>query len=429
MEIAAKPQSNPIRRVLGIRNFRLLFIGQVTSLLGDQFHGVAGAWLALKLTGDPLALGAILALAGLVRGVFTLLGGAISDRVSPRRLMLLSDILRLLLSGLLAAQVLTGSLQVWMLYIYSIVGGALGGLFGPAAMSITPRLVPEEDLQAGNSVMQGSTQLIGFVGPAAAGALVAAFKDPSAGAGAAIAFDALTFIASVFTLWLMGAGAAVSAPAAPGEKPGVLASVRAGIAYVFHDPALRLMFVLIAVANMAFGGPIGVGIPFLADRRFPEGAAAFGLIVSGYAGGNLLGILFSGALPRPSQKATQALLVVMFAIFGLGLAAMGWIPYTWVAVGDLFVLGTLNGYLSILLITSLQRNTPREMLGRLMSMVLLANMALMPLSQGIAGSVLRWNVEALFAANGVLLLLCALYLAVPKVSALLSLEIVGKTQE
>src|SRR5512135_851529 len=92
---------NPMLRVLGLRDFRLLFGGATTSLLGDQFALVATPWLVLELTGDPLALGIVLALEGVPRAVFMLVGGAITDRFSPRLIMLISDVIRLVLTGLM----------------------------------------------------------------------------------------------------------------------------------------------------------------------------------------------------------------------------------------------------------------------------------------------------------------------------------------
>ena len=73
---------SPMARVMSLRDFRLLFGGATTSLLGDQFALIATPWLVLKLTGDPLALGIVLALEGIPRAVFMLLGGAITDRIS-----------------------------------------------------------------------------------------------------------------------------------------------------------------------------------------------------------------------------------------------------------------------------------------------------------------------------------------------------------
>jgi MFS family permease len=419
----AKPTSNPMKRVFGIRDFSLLFAGQTTSLLGDQFYSIAGAWLVLRLTGDPLALGLVIALGTIPRAIFTIIGGAITDRVSPRQVMLLSDIIRLVLTALMAVQIFTGTLQAWMIYVYSLVFGIVGGVFAPASMSMAPTLVSSEDLQAGNSVMQGSMQLIGFVGPAVAGALIAAFPRQNVGVGIAIAFDAFTFIVSVVTLWMMHAGRQVTNSAAAAPRASVWTSIRAGLAYMLKDPALRIMFILIAIANFAFGGPVLVGIPFLANTRFPEGAAAYGLIISGYAGGNLLGIILCGVLPKLKQQMLKVFLVAMFLLFGLGTASLAWIGSSWLAFAVMLVMGILNGYLSITLITGLQRNTPREMLGRIMSMVVLANLVFMPLSQTIAGAVLRWNVPLLFVAAGVLMALCAVYLGVPRIGSLLSAQL------
>jgi len=428
-DIVARPAANPMKRVLAVRDFFLLWIGQSTSLLGDQFHAIAGAWLVLKLTGDPLALGTVLALGGIATAVFTVIGGAITDRISPRKVMLTSDAIRLCLSAMLATQIFTGTLQVWMIYIYSLVEGIVSGVFAPASMSMAPRLVPPEDLQAGNSVMQGSMQLIRFVGPAVAGGLIAAFPKENVGVGLALAIDAVTFIASIVTLWMMKSGGEVIVSDGTQAKSNVLQSIVDGVRFVIEDPFLKFLFLLIAVANLAFSGAVAVGVPFLADTRFPEGAAAYGLILSGFAGGNLLGIILSGSLPKMPGKMIGVFMVTMFLVLSAGVSSLAWIAWTWVAMADLFVQGVLNGYLSILLITSLQQNTPKEMLGRLMSMVLLAGIVLAPLSTAISGAVLHWNVPALFLGAGALLLICAVYLMRPQMSQMVGMRLVEVPSE
>lgn len=426
--MAIPASSNPMKKVLGIRNFLYLWIGQATSMLGDQFYSIASAWLVLKITGDPMALGLVMALGGIPRAIFTVIGGAVTDRISPRKLMLISDFVRLAVSALLALQLFTGSLQVWMIYVYAIVNGIMGGLFGPASMSIVPHVVPEEDLQAGNSLSQGSSSLIGFVGPALAGGLIALFKDENTGMALAIAFDAITFVVSVITLWLMKSGEEVNPVKEQAQSANLLQSVKDGFTYIVKDPVLRMMFVMIALANFCFTGPLLVGIPYLADTRFTGGAAAYGIILSGYAGGNLLGIILSGVLPKISKKLVRGLMVVMFAAFGLGIIAMSWISITWVATIDLAILGVLNGYLSIMMITGLQRNTPKELLGRLMSMILLANLGMMPLSQALSGYALRWSVLAVFAAAGLILIALAVVMGFSKTVDNLG-DILAGTQE
>src|SRR5664279_6485071 len=96
------PKKNPMAAVFSLRDFRLLFSGATTSMLGDQFALIATPWLVLKMTGDPLALGIVLALEGIPRAIFMLLGGAITDRISPRLIMLISDAIRFVLTVLMA---------------------------------------------------------------------------------------------------------------------------------------------------------------------------------------------------------------------------------------------------------------------------------------------------------------------------------------
>jgi len=96
-------------------------------MAGDQFHRIAMAWLVLKLTGDPWSLGLIMALGGVPFAVFTLLGGALTDRMPARRVMLVADIFRLCISAMIAAQLFTNTLEIWMIYAYTVRGRFKGG--------------------------------------------------------------------------------------------------------------------------------------------------------------------------------------------------------------------------------------------------------------------------------------------------------------
>src|SRR5512135_244288 len=121
----ALPTQNPMRRVMSLPDFRLLFAGATTSLLGDQFALIATPWLVLQVTSDPLALGVVLALEGVPRAVFMLVGGAITDRFSARTVMLASDVIRLIMTALLAASVFTGAVNVLVIYAFALAFGTV----------------------------------------------------------------------------------------------------------------------------------------------------------------------------------------------------------------------------------------------------------------------------------------------------------------
>jgi MFS family permease len=410
MDKTTRPK-NPIFTVLSLRDFRLLFGGAATSMLGDQFAFIATPWLVLKLTGNPLALGIVLALEGVPRAIFMLLGGAITDRFSPRLIMLLSDLVRLVLTVWMAFVVFTGTVEMWMLYVFGLGFGLVAGFAIPAENSIVPMLVAERDLQAGNSIMMGVSQLVGFVGPTAAGILIGRFSSSPLGIGLAFAIDALSFAVSALTLWLMrGGGRRRSAGDAP-AKEGVWASILAGMKFLWSDRVLRLMFLVVTATNFLFVGPLLVGIPVLANQRLTEGAVAFGLLMSAYAGGNLAGYLLAGSLPRPSGNTMRSLLIALLAAFGLVMAAFGFIRSTWLDFSLMLLLGLGNGYIAITMFTWMQRRTPKEMLGRMMSLLMLSNTGLVPISQAISGAVSKWSLTLLFVSAGLLTVLVTLWAA------------------
>lgn len=409
---SAEKRGPSMLEVLRIRNFRLLWIGEGISLLGDQFYMIALPWLVLQLTGNALAVGTVLAAAGIPRALFMLLGGALTDRFSQRALMLGSNLFRLALVSLLSVLVLTGLIQVWMIYVMALLFGLADAFFFPAQSSMVPTLVQGEHLQAGNAIIQGTATLSQFLGPVLAGIMIAVLSagqnggiTPSTpnmeGIAVAFAIDALSFVASVITLAAMTTPRS-EAQATAGRGEGILASIREGMANVWNDAPMRLIFVIVAAINLLVNGPFAVGVPVLA-RHFPEGAAAFGIIVSAFGGGALFGILLAGILPKPSPEHTMGHVLIVLTVMGIGLAMLGLASSTAVAALIALMMGTTNGYVNILAITWLQNRTPEAMLGRMMSLVMFASLGLNPVSTALAGALIGLNATALFVAAGSLM--------------------------
>jgi len=172
-----------------------------------------------------------------------------------------------------------------------------------------------------------------------------------------------------------------------------------------------LMFLVLTAVNFLLIGPLLVGIPVLADQRLPEGAGAFGLLISAFAGGNLIGYLIAGALPRPGGTGMRTILVVLLAAFGVVIGSLGFISWTWVDFGLLLLLGLGNGYIAIILFTWMQTRTPKEMLGRMMSILMFSNTGLVPISQAISGAASKWNLNLLFLMAGALVVLVTAWAA------------------
>ncbi|PKN94092.1 MAG: hypothetical protein CVU44_06720 [Chloroflexi bacterium HGW-Chloroflexi-6] len=404
MTIAQKYKSN----LFSNRNFVMLWIGGSTSALGSQFSMIAMPWLMLQLTGDPLALGLVLGLAGISRAAFVLVGGVTSDRFSTRTILIVCDWLNFFFTALAAGLAFMGLMQVWMLYIFSVITGLLAGFVIPAANSIAPALVPAEDLQTGNSITMGSTQLAGFLGPALAGMLIGAYAESSLGVAIALTVDAVTFGLCAILLGQIRIGS-VQQPASQDEA--IWGAIRNSWVYVWNHTGVRFMFVLMTAISFLFVGPMMVGIPVLADTRLPEGARAFGYLMSAFAGGNLAGLVLAGVFPRLSGQLLRTVILVILAGFGVVLIGLGWLNVTILDIILMAVIGIGNGYLSLVIFTWIQLRTPKDMLGRVMSMLMLGSLGFVPLSQAISGAVSKWNLSGLFALAGILILLMTFWAA------------------
>ena len=402
---------NPLQNVFSIRDFRLLFVGTTTSLLGDQFALIATPWLVLQLTGDPLVLGFVLALEGIPRALFMLFGGAITDRFSPRIILLVADIVRFILATLMATVIFTGTVQIWMLYAYGLGFGLVAGFAVPAGNSIVPMLVEEKDLEAGNSIVMGGGQLVGFVGPVVAGILIGKFSESLFGIGLAFGLDSITFLISALMLWLMRSGGKFPSPDDIASVESVWASIMTGLKYVWDDKALSTLFLVLIAINFLFVGPILVGIPVLADQRLVEGAMAFGLLMSAFAGGMLGGFLLAGSLPKPRGRIMRSFLIAFLVAVGVVTGMIGFINSTWIDFGLMLLLGLGNGYFTIILFSWIQTHSPKTMLGRIMSLLMLSSTGLVPISQAISGAVSTWNLTLLFVLAGSLIVLVSIWAA------------------
>jgi MFS family permease len=171
------------------------------------------------------------------------------------------------------------------------------------------------------------------------------------------------------------------------------------------------MFLVLMAVNFLLMGPILVGIPVLADQRLPEGAAAYGLLMSAFAGGNLIGFLIAGSLPRPGGNLMRIITVLLIASFGVVIGLLGIIPYTGVDFCLLLLLGLGNGYIAILLFTWMQTRTPKEMLGRMMGLLMFSNTGLAPVSQAVSGVACKWNLTLMFASAGAMVMMVGLWMA------------------
>ena len=410
-----------------MRNFRLLWGAGALSAIGDQFDLIAFTWLVLLVTGDPLAVGAVIAVSSVPTVFFMLLGGSLVDRFSPRAMMQVSNILRVALTASLATLILTGLTELWLIYLFALLKGISDSFYYPAQLAIVPSIVPAERLRQSNAVIQTTAELGGLIGPMLAGGLIAFFDNggepatavPSlagqvdmagtgmTGIGLAFAVVGFVIFVSSLLLVLMRLERPNRESADRTTKDlGILKSIGEGIRFVRADAAMFTMFLLIVGIELMVDGPVIVGLPILANSKLGEGALALGVVLSAFAGGALFGAIMAGTLPAPRHR-FGPILVVLFALSGLLLMPFGFLGSMWIAAAVALVIGVAEGYAGIMFMSWLQARTPQRMMGRVMSLLMISAVGLSPISYAVSGTLLKLSLEWVFVGAGALLtLLC-----------------------
>lgn len=379
--------------------FRKLWVATTLSLFGDFFSYIAMAWLVLQLTGSSLALGSVLVVQAVPRGVLMVVGGALADRISARLTMLGSMGLRAVFVAPLAVLVLTGRVQMWEVYGIAIVFGVVDAFFMPARQSILPRVVADHELEPGNAVLNVTAQASVILGPVLGGVIVAAF-----GTGWAFAGDAACFaVGLLFTLWLPAAARAASSQAHQGA--GLGGQIAAGFRYAWANIGIRITLIVVAVVDFAANGALGVGLPTLAHGRFAAGAAGLGILFGAWGVGATAGALGAGFVAPP--KRFGWLIVLLCVWLGSGIVGVGLVPSLLPAALLMGLSGISTGVVNTYAISWLQRRTDPAMQGRVMSLVMLASTGLTPIAYAGSGVIADVNPTLLFVLAGGLILVCA----------------------
>ncbi|MCS6938926.1 MAG: MFS transporter [Roseiflexaceae bacterium] len=354
-------------RALRHRNYRLLFFGQLIAHIGFWMQATAQGWLVLRLTDAPFWLGAIAAAQSLPVLILSAPAGALADRVSKRTLLLMTQGTAMAMALLLALLIFSDTVRVWHVLIAALMVGIASAFENPARQAFTVELVGRDDLI--NAIALDSTVMNGarIIGPAVAGALVAA-----TGEGPAFLFNGLSVLAVIGGLLMMRLHPFVAPPRRSNWQ-----QMREGFAYMRHNAQVRLLLLQIT-AHCVFGLAYFPLMPYFARNVLGADAQGFGILASTNAAGALMAALmitFVGdRLPRFGVRSAALLSYMLllgaftltrsFVLAMALLAAIGWAGIT--------VLTLTN--------TLLQMAAPDDMRGRVMGVYMLVVMGVSQVS-------------------------------------------------
>ena len=362
----------PLRR----RDFALLWCGMTISLLGDGIYIVAIAWLVLRISNSPTALG-IVGVAWTIPQVISLLwGGVASDRFDRRRVMIGADIARCIPIGIIGILSVTDTIELWHVFVLVAFYGAAEGFFMPAFSAMVPDVVPPDELVGANALDQFVRPLtLRFAGPALGGLIIAAV-----GVGTAFLIDAVSFIVSAVALAFIRARRKKEE-----REAGVTAwaEIREGLSYVRKHAWLWVTLLATAIGLLAFYGPFQVLVPFLIKNRLDGSAQDLGLVLAVGGVGAIVASLIMGERGLPKRSITFIYVCWAIGAFALGGYALS--NSLWQATAVTFGLEFFLTAGLIVWTSLLQGRVPSKLLGRVSSLDWLVSSSLIPISYGLTG--------------------------------------------
>ncbi len=383
---------------LRTRSFRHLWLAQSLSLLGDGCSYVAFSWITLTISHSSFVLGVVLACQAVPRALLTLVGGAVSDRLSPRVLMAGSGGLRSVLMLGVAGVGFGHLVTLWMLMAAAALFGAVDAFFQPARGSILPSAVPAEQLEPANALLNAGSRVALVVGPALGGLIVAA-----ADADVAFLVDSCCFALVALFVSRVTGGPPVGTPA-PGDAADPLrVRIRAGLGYAWADPRIRAMLAVDAAVTFCYAGPFTVGFASLARFRLDGGATSLGLLNGALAGGAIVGSLLGGATSR--RLRVGLLIAALTAWLALGMSALAVTTQVYAATGVVALMGVGIGFQGVFGISWIQRNIASDVLGRVIAVDMVAGYLVAPVSLLLCGATARTGSGVMFFATAAVLLL------------------------
>jgi predicted MFS family arabinose efflux permease len=378
-------------RALNHPNFRRFFLSQFAAQVGSWMQNVAQAWLVLQLTDSPFRLGLLATLQFSPVLLFSIVSGAVADRLPKRRLLIATQTTLACQGLLLALLVATGHVEYWHVALLGLALGFANVVDQPARQSFLIEMVGRNDVSSAVALNSAGFNLARIIGPAIAGVVIGRL-----GVAPTFLVNGLGFTGVIVTLLRMKTPDPPPGPA----RASIVEEIAEGMRYAAGTPRLRLAIGLVFVVSLCVFN-FSVYVPLLAKNVLGLGAEGFGFLMASLGVGAVGGALTVGA--RAARfPSVRSMLVAATLALGM-LAGLGFTRRIELAVPLLF----FTGYWGIMLMascnTSIQLQVPDALRGRVMSIYTWVSGGVFPIGAFIVGSISEgWGVSTAFVFNGTL---------------------------
>ena len=362
-------------RALNHGDYRRFYAAQLVALVGSWMQAVAQSWLVLQLTNSPLKLGLIGTLQFAPVLLFSVVAGAVADRLPKRRLLLATQATLACQAAALGLLVATGLVEYWHVAVLGLVLGFANVVDLPARQSFVMEMVGKEDVVNGVALNSAAFNAARIVGPAAAGVLIARL-----GIVPAFLLNSLGFVVVIAALLRLEAqGLPVR-----GRRATMVEEIREGLRYARRTPRVLLVLGLLFVVSLCVFN-FTVYVPLLARNVLGLGAEGFGFLMAALGVGAVAGALTVGMLGSREPPLAGMVTAAAFALAGL--LGLGAVRHAWTAVPLLAV----TGYFGIVLVascnTAMQLIAPDALRGRVMSLYTWVYGGVFPIGAFLVGAI------------------------------------------
>jgi len=366
---------------LGVRNFRVFFIGQGISLVGTWVRRTAMGWLVYQLTGSKALLGLIMGLATFPMFVLSPWAGSIADRVDKRRMLVFTQILATITSGLIAILVLTGQIQVWSLAVLATLGGVVFAFEIPTRQAFVVEMVGRKNLMNAIALNSGLVNLSRIFGPALAGIVIGTL-----GMGFCFTIDAASYLVVIATLVSLRMPPFQPRAREESEWQALLTGARE----VHRNHRVRILLLLLFLVG-TFGWSFQTLMPAIAPDLMNLDATRYGILMSMFGVGAIGGALFVAGRKEEGSRRLQVFGglwlmcagILLVALFGAWLGAR---PAVFWAVSGALMLAGLGAVIFMSTANTLMQTSVEDSIrGRIMGMWAVAFGGSLPLGTILAG--------------------------------------------
>ncbi|ABY45900.1 MFS transporter [Bacillus mycoides] len=350
-------------------NFLFLWAATLFSSFALAFFTFSQTWYIAKTLNLEASLGIVFVALSVPRLIFMIIGGALADKFPKKNIMFYSNIIRAILVATILTWFIVGDVTLYTFALFALFFGLADAFFWSADGSILPELVEKSRLTQANSLTQMTNQASVILGPVLGGIL--------------IKFTNYETIFSITILLLIIAAILVqkiqfTVPEKTETDKGMFTSIKEGISYVKESPFLSTFLICSAFLNLFLIGPMQVGFPLFVKNVLHGDSLQFSYLEASVGGGMAIGAVIVGL--KNINRRRGLFCIIMMLLSGVFFLAINFSTVLWQALLAGMFYGITIAMAIVPLMAMIQSTVKEEMMGRVMSLLMLSSMGFIPLS-------------------------------------------------